>query len=69
MSDLQQSEDALMTTSNNITDALQRTIALMRGELETSVLTTQLFGKTLPCLVRWNEAQRSPSYKMRRPRP
>jgi protein transport protein SEC20 len=39
------SEDALMTASNNVTEALQRTIALMQGELEKSVLSTQLLGK------------------------
>ncbi|TCD65729.1 hypothetical protein EIP91_002258 [Steccherinum ochraceum] len=35
-------EDALMEASNNVTEALQRTIALMQGELEKSVLSTQL---------------------------
>ena len=38
------SEDALMTASNNVTEALQRTMALMQGELEKSVLSTQLLG-------------------------
>lgn len=38
-------EDALMEASNNVTEALQRTIALMQGELEKSVLSTQLLGE------------------------
>jgi protein transport protein SEC20 len=38
------SEDAVMTASNNITEALQRTMTLMQGELEKSVLSTQLLG-------------------------
>lgn len=43
------SEDALMTASNNVTEALQRTIGLMQGELERSVLSSQLLGR-LPSL-------------------
>ncbi|PCH35279.1 Sec20-domain-containing protein [Wolfiporia cocos MD-104 SS10] len=35
-------EDALMKANNDVTQALQRTIALMQGELERSVLSTQL---------------------------
>ncbi|KAI0346703.1 Sec20-domain-containing protein, partial [Trametopsis cervina] len=35
-------EDAVMTASNNITEALQRTVTLMQGELDKSVLSTQL---------------------------
>ncbi|KAH9833336.1 Sec20-domain-containing protein [Rhodofomes roseus] len=35
-------EDALMKANNDVTEALQRTIALMQGELEKSVLSTQL---------------------------
>ncbi|KAK7678316.1 hypothetical protein QCA50_018664 [Cerrena zonata] len=35
-------EDALMTTTNDVTEALQRTIGLMQGELERSVLSSQL---------------------------
>ncbi|KZT65307.1 Sec20-domain-containing protein [Daedalea quercina L-15889] len=35
-------EDALMKANNDVTDALRRTIALMQGELEKSVLSTQL---------------------------
>lgn len=38
----QVAEDALMKTSNDVTEALQRTIGLMQGELEKSVLSTQL---------------------------
>ncbi len=33
-----------MTANNNVTEALQRTIGLMQGELEKSVLSTQLLG-------------------------
>ena len=40
------SEDALMTTSNNVTEALQRTLTLMQGELEKSVLSSQLLGES-----------------------
>lgn len=40
-----------MTTSNNVTEALQRTITLMQGELEKSVLSTQLLGKSIRILV------------------
>ncbi|EMD35457.1 hypothetical protein CERSUDRAFT_96573 [Gelatoporia subvermispora B] len=35
-------EDALMKANNDVTGALQRTISLMQGELERSVLSTQL---------------------------
>ncbi|KAI0078338.1 hypothetical protein K474DRAFT_1674202 [Panus rudis PR-1116 ss-1] len=35
-------EDALMKASNDVTEALQRTIGVMQGELERSVLSTQL---------------------------
>ncbi|KAH9939551.1 Sec20-domain-containing protein [Amylocystis lapponica] len=35
-------EDALMKANNDVTEALQRTITLMQGELERSVLSTQL---------------------------
>ncbi|OCH87234.1 hypothetical protein OBBRIDRAFT_796412 [Obba rivulosa] len=35
-------EDALMKANNDVTDALQRTITLMQGELERSVLSSQL---------------------------
>ena len=43
-------EDALMTANNNVTEALQRTLGLMQGELEKSVLSTQLLGTTAPPL-------------------
>lgn len=33
-----------MKASNDVTDALRRTIGLMQGELERSVLTTQMLG-------------------------
>jgi len=38
----QVAEDALMKASSDVTEALQRTIGLMQGELEKSVLSTQL---------------------------
>jgi len=38
------SEDALMKANNDVTEALQRTINLMQGELERSVLSTQMLG-------------------------
>ena len=40
------SEDALMATNANITEALRRTIGTMQGELEKSVLTTQMLGQS-----------------------
>ena len=42
------SEDALMKATNDVTEALQRTIGLMQGELERSVLSSQLLGNTAP---------------------
>lgn len=39
------SDDALMEANDNVTEALRRTITLMQGELERSVLTTQMLGK------------------------
>lgn len=41
------SEDALMKANNDVTDALRRTMALMQGELERSVLSTQMLGLSL----------------------
>jgi len=38
------SEDVLMKANNDVTEALQRTINLMQGELERSVLSTQMLG-------------------------
>ena len=35
-----------MKANNDVTEALQRTIGLMQGELERSVLSTQLLGTT-----------------------
>ncbi|KAJ8482887.1 hypothetical protein ONZ45_g14794 [Pleurotus djamor] len=35
-------EDKLMKANNDVTDALRRTMTLMQGELERSVLTTQM---------------------------
>ena len=42
--DQREGEDALMKATNDVTEALQRTIGLMQGELERSVLSTQLLG-------------------------
>ncbi len=36
-----------MKANNDVTDALRRTINLMQGELERSVLSTQLLGASL----------------------
>jgi len=38
------SEDALMKANNDVTEALRRTVNLMQGELERSVLSTQMLG-------------------------
>jgi protein transport protein SEC20 len=38
------SDDALTKASGDVTDALRRTIDLMQGELERSVLTSQMLG-------------------------
>ena len=37
-----------MKANNDVTEALQRTIVLMQGELEKSVLSTQLLGAVVP---------------------
>ncbi|GJE85493.1 Sec20-domain-containing protein [Phanerochaete sordida] len=37
----QVAEDSLMTASNNVTEALQRTMALMQGELENLLVTSK----------------------------
>lgn len=37
-----------MKANNDVTEALHRTISLMQGELEKSVLSTQLLGKFSP---------------------
>jgi len=37
-----------MTATNNVTEALQRTMGLMQKELERSVLSSQLLGKQTP---------------------
>ena len=34
-----------MKTQTDVTDALRRTMALMQGELERSVLSTQMLGE------------------------
>jgi len=38
------SEDTLMKANNDVTGALRRTVNLMQGELERSVLSTQMLG-------------------------
>ncbi|KAI0366810.1 Sec20-domain-containing protein [Pilatotrama ljubarskyi] len=43
-------EDALMKANNDVTEALQRTIGLMQGELERSVLSTQLLESSTAAL-------------------
>ncbi|KAH9899354.1 Sec20-domain-containing protein [Cubamyces lactineus] len=43
-------EDALMKANNEVTEALQRTIGLMQGELERSVLSTQLLESSTTAL-------------------
>jgi hypothetical protein len=41
------SDDALMKASGDVTEALRRTIDSMQGELERSVLTSQMLGISL----------------------
>ncbi|KAL6300419.1 Sec20-domain-containing protein [Sparassis latifolia] len=43
-------EDALMKANNDVTEALQRTINLMQGELERSVLSSQLLDSSTAAL-------------------
>ncbi|KAL7277341.1 hypothetical protein ACG7TL_009199 [Trametes sanguinea] len=43
-------EDALMKANNDVTEALQRTLGLMQGELERSVLSTQLLESSTAAL-------------------
>ncbi|KAJ6538723.1 Sec20-domain-containing protein [Mycena sp. CBHHK59/15] len=43
-------DDALMAASDNVTTALQRTIGLMQGELERSVLSTQMLDSSTTTL-------------------
>ncbi|KAJ3754919.1 Sec20-domain-containing protein [Lentinula raphanica] len=43
-------EDAVMQANNNVTEALQRTLNLMQGELERSVLTTQMLDSSMSTL-------------------
>lgn len=43
-------EDALMKANNDVTEALQRTITLMQGELERSVLSSQLLDSSTASL-------------------
>lgn len=42
------SEDALIHANRTVTESLQRTVGLMQKELERSVLSTQLLGKSSP---------------------
>ncbi|GAW08924.1 Sec20-domain-containing protein [Lentinula edodes] len=43
-------EDAVMQANNDVTEALQRTLSLMQGELERSVLTTQMLDSSISTL-------------------
>ncbi|OSX61005.1 hypothetical protein POSPLADRAFT_1057949 [Postia placenta MAD-698-R-SB12] len=43
-------EDALMKANTDVTEALQRTLTLMQGELEKSVLSTQLLDSSTAAL-------------------
>ncbi|KXN86560.1 Protein transport protein sec20 [Leucoagaricus sp. SymC.cos] len=43
-------DDALMKANDDVTEALRRTIALMQGELERSVLTTQMLDESTATL-------------------
>ncbi|TDL22865.1 Sec20-domain-containing protein [Rickenella mellea] len=49
-SDEKASDDALMSANNDVTEALRRTIGLMQGELERSVLTTQMLDSSTAIL-------------------
>lgn len=40
-------DDILMKTNEDVTEALRRTIGLMQGELERSVLSSQMLGKCI----------------------
>ncbi|KAK7044653.1 Sec20-domain-containing protein [Favolaschia claudopus] len=44
------SDDALMAASDNVTEAMQRTMALMQGELERSVLSSQMLADSTATL-------------------
>ncbi|KAF5389539.1 hypothetical protein D9757_004076 [Collybiopsis confluens] len=44
------SEDAVMKANNDVTEALQRTLGLMQGELERSVLATQMLDSSIVSL-------------------
>ncbi|KLO13328.1 hypothetical protein SCHPADRAFT_809614, partial [Schizopora paradoxa] len=48
--DEKSTDDKLMQASNNVTDALRRTIGAMQGELERSVLSHQLLEKSTASL-------------------
>ncbi|KAJ3895269.1 Sec20-domain-containing protein [Lentinula edodes] len=43
-------EDAVIQANNDVTEALQRTLSLMQGELERSVLTTQMLDSSMSTL-------------------
>ncbi|KAJ4490135.1 Sec20-domain-containing protein [Lentinula aciculospora] len=43
-------EDAVMQANNDVTEALQRTLSLMQGELERSVLSTQMLDSSMSTL-------------------
>lgn len=40
-----------MKANNDVTEALRRTVIHMQGELERSVLSTQLLGTALPLIA------------------
>jgi protein transport protein SEC20 len=48
-----------MRANNDVTEALRRTIGLMQGELERSVLSTQMLGPSLTRLHMNSSAIRS----------
>ena len=39
-----------MKANNDVTEAMRRTLALMQGELERSVLSAQMLGKLAPAV-------------------
>lgn len=45
------SEDALMKANDDVTEAMRRTLALMQGELERSVLSAQMLGTFARVLI------------------
>lgn len=60
---IRRQDDALQTKTNEVTDALRRTAATMRAELDRSVLATQLLGSWFRSFSRDSQLIR-PSPKM-----